>query len=166
MQERPRLSSLRPQASNMLAVIQRVSSASVAVDGGIVGSISGGILVLLAVHHEDGEEDLNFIKKKIINLRIFEDGEGKMNRSVAEVGGEVLVVSQFTLYGDCRKGNRPSYSQAAPPEKARRLYERLIEQIRSEGVIIESGRFQAMMQVSLVNDGPVTLIVDSRKEQG
>ncbi|MGH9340730.1 MAG: D-aminoacyl-tRNA deacylase [Acidobacteriota bacterium] len=150
----------------MLAVIQRVSSASVAVDGGIVGSISGGILVLLAVHHEDGEEDLNFIKKKIINLRIFEDGEGKMNRSVAEVGGEVLVVSQFTLYGDCRKGNRPSYSQAAPPEKARRLYERLIEQIRSEGVIIESGRFQAMMQVSLVNDGPVTLIVDSRKEQG
>lgn len=148
----------------MRAVIQRVDNARVSVNGRETGSISRGLAVLLAVETSDSEEDLSFIKKKILNLRIFEDAEGKMNRSILEAGGQVLLVSQFTLYGDCRKGNRPSYSRAAPAPLAQELYERLIHEIRAEGIKVESGIFQAMMKVSLTNDGPVTLIVDSRKE--
>lgn len=148
----------------MRAVIQRVERASVAVGPEQIGSIERGLLVLLAVESGDGEEDLAFLKRKVLKLRIFDDPEGRMNLSVAEVGGEVLIVPQFTLYGDCRKGNRPSYSRAAPPELAQSLYERLIAEMREQGVRVQAGVFQAMMKVSLVNDGPVTLIVDSRRD--
>ena len=147
----------------MRAVIQRVERASVAVQEEVIGSIGTGLLVLLAIEAGDGEDDLAFLKKKILNLRIFNDSQHRMNLSVREVGGEILLISQFTLYGDCRKGNRPSYSRAAPPREAQRCYERLIEEIRSEGVNVESGEFQAMMKIALINDGPVTLIVDSRR---
>jgi D-aminoacyl-tRNA deacylase len=146
----------------MRAVIQRVEQASVTVEGEVCGQIGPGLLVLLAVEQSDDEKDLLFINRKILNLRVFEDDQGRMNRSLLEVGGEILVVSQFTLYGDCRKGNRPSYSRAAAPEQAERLYDRLIEEMRREKIRVQSGRFQAMMKVALVNDGPVTLIVDSR----
>ena len=148
----------------MRAVIQRVEKASVTVEGTEVGAISRGVVVLLAIEEGDGEPDLNFLERKILNLRIFEDQQGKMNRSLQEVKGELLVVSQFTLYGDCRKGNRPSYSRAAPPAEAEKLYRKLIERIRLQKVRVECGQFQAMMKLNLVNDGPVTLIVDSRKE--
>ena len=120
--------------------------------------------MLLAVEDSDGEADLAFLKRKILNLRIFEDSEGKMNLPLRQAGGQVLLVSQFTLYGDCRRGNRPSYSRAASPDRAQQLYEQLIREIRSEGIRVESGIFQAMMKVRLVNDGPVTLIVDSAKD--
>ena len=133
-------------------------------EGTEVGAISRGLVVLLAIEEGDGEPDLNFLERKILNLRIFEDQQGKMNRSLQEVKGELLVVSQFTLYGDCRKGNRPSYSRAAPPAEAEKLYRKLIERIRSQRVGVECGQFQAMMKLNLVNDGPVTLIVDSRRE--
>jgi D-aminoacyl-tRNA deacylase len=146
----------------MRAVIQRVEQASVTVEGEVCGQIGPGLLVLLAVEQSDDEKDLLFINRKILNLRVFEDDQGRMNRSLLEVGGEILVVSQFTLYGDCRKGNRPSYSRAAAPEQAERLYDRLIEEMRREKIRVQSGRFQAMMKVALVNDGPVTLIVDSK----
>ncbi len=145
----------------MRAVIQRVDSASVAVGGREVGRIAAGLLVLLAVGREDGPAEVAWMKKKILNLRVFEDGQGKMNRSVLDTRGAILVVSQFTLYGDCRKGNRPSFSQAAPPDLAERLYLELVKELRREGVKVESGQFQAMMDVSLVNQGPVTLIVES-----
>jgi D-aminoacyl-tRNA deacylase len=145
----------------MRAVIQRVERAGVTVDGEVCGQIGAGLLVLLAVEQDDEEKDLAFMSRKILNLRVFDDDKGRMNRSIKEAGGELLVVSQFTLYGDCRKGNRPSYSRAAGPEKAERLYERLIQEMRREGVRVAGGRFQAMMKVTLVNDGPVTLIVDS-----
>ncbi len=148
----------------MRAVIQRVEKASVTVEGTEVGAISRGVVVLLAIEEGDGEPDLNFLERKILKLRIFEDQQGKMNRSLQEVKGELLVVSQFTLYGDCRKGNRPSYSRAAPPAEAEKLYRKLIERIRLQKVRVECGQFQAMMKLNLVNDGPVTLIVDSRKE--
>jgi D-tyrosyl-tRNA(Tyr) deacylase len=146
----------------MRAVIQRVDEASVTVDGGAVGRIGPGMLVLLGVREDDESADLAFIKKKLLNLRIFNDSEGKLNLPVLDVGGEILLISQFTLYGDCRKGNRPSFSKAARPEKARDLYEKLIAELRAAGAGVASGEFQAMMKVSLVNDGPVTLIVDSR----
>ena len=133
------------------------------VDGATIGSIGPGLLVLVAVAADDGDEDVAFLKKKILNLRIFNDEEGKLNRSLLDVKGSLLVVSQFTLYGDCKKGNRPSYSKAAPPAQAEALYEKLIGQFRSEGVPVQSGRFQANMQVTLTNDGPVTLILDSKK---
>ena len=133
-------------------------------DGTEVGAISRGLVVLLAIEVGDGESDLSFLERKILNLRIFEDQQGKMNRSLQEVKGELLVVSQFTLYGDCRKGNRPSYSRAASPAEAEKLYRKLIERIRLQRVRVECGQFQAMMKLNLVNDGPVTLIVDSRKE--
>jgi D-aminoacyl-tRNA deacylase len=145
----------------MRAVIQRVERAGVTVDGEVCGQIGAGLLVLLAVEQDDEEKDLAFMSRKILNLRVFDDDKGRMNRSIKEAGGELLVVSQFTLYGDCRKGNRPSYSRAAGPEKAERLYEQLIQEMRREGVRVAGGRFQAMMKVTLVNDGPVTLIVDS-----
>ena len=122
------------------------------------------MLVLLAIKASDGLRDLAFLKKKILNLRVFEDEQGKMNLSLRDVGGSVLMVSQFTLYGDSRKGNRPSYSRAAPPIQAKKLYHELIEELRLEGVTVEAGKFQAMMKVALVNDGPVTLILDSNKQ--
>jgi len=147
----------------MRAVIQRVERASVAVNGCLIGSIGRGLAVLLAVEASDHEEDLEFLKRKILNLRIFEDDHEKMNLSLLDISGELLIVSQFTLYGDCRKGNRPSYSRAAPPEQAEVLYQKLIDQIRTLGVVVKSGKFQAMMKLVLVNEGPVTLLVDSRK---
>ncbi|GAB4231408.1 MAG: D-aminoacyl-tRNA deacylase [Acidobacteriota bacterium] len=148
----------------MRAVVQRVSSAEVRVGGQIVGAIGKGLLVLLAVQYDDGPADLEFIKRKLTQLRIFNDPEGKMNLDIRAVGGEFLVVSQFTLYGDCRKGNRPSFTRSAPPEVAEAWYERLVTELRAAGFSVATGRFQAMMEVALVNDGPVTLIVDSRKE--
>ncbi len=148
----------------MRAVIQRVDCASVSVQEKEISRIAKGLLVLLAIEESDGEADLAFLKRRILDLRIFEDSEERMNLSLRQVGGEILLVSQFTLYGDCRKGNRPSYPRAASPQLARQLYEQLIEEIRKEGIRAESGMFQAMMKVSLVNDGPVTLIVDSDKD--
>ena len=148
----------------MRAVIQRVDEARVTVDGTVVGEISKGLLVFLGIGTDDGEADLTFLKRKILNLRIFPDSDGKMNLSLADTGGAVLLVSQFTLYGDCRKGNRPSFIRAAPPDRADKLYQELIQQLHSAGVAVESGQFQAMMKVDLVNDGPVTLIVDSKTD--
>jgi D-tyrosyl-tRNA(Tyr) deacylase len=144
------------------AVIQRVSSAKVAVGGETVGAIGRGILVLLGVEKGDGERDADWLAEKIVNLRIFEDQAGKMNLSVQEIVGELLVVSQFTLAGNCAKGRRPSFDSAAPPEKANRLYEYFVERLRAMGLKVATGVFQAMMQVSLVNDGPVTFILESR----
>jgi D-aminoacyl-tRNA deacylase len=137
------------------ALVQRVSSASVSVEGEQVAAIGRGLLVLLGIHRDDGPEQAERIAHKLLALRIFEDHEGRMNRSVEEVGGEVLCVSQFTLYGDARKGNRPSFVEAAPPEEAEPLYERVREGLHAEG-----GRFGARMAVALVNDGPVTLLVE------
>ncbi len=150
----------------MRAVVQRVSRASVTVDGQTEGSVGPGLLVLLAVQEDDGPDDLAFLKRKICRLRVFDDAQGRMNLSVRDVGGSVLVVSQFTLLGDCRKGNRPSFTEAAPPEQAMRWYERFLAELRAEGITVASGRFQASMKVSLVNEGPVTLILDSRWKRG
>jgi D-tyrosyl-tRNA(Tyr) deacylase len=147
----------------MRAVVQRVSRAKVTVNNSISGEIGLGLLVLLGVGHEDTEADTTYLAEKIAGLRIFEDEEGKMNRSVQDVGGSVLAVSQFTLYGDVRRGKRPSFDAAAPPEQARRLYEFFVERIRAAGLRCETGRFQEMMQVELVNDGPVTILLDSSK---
>lgn len=147
----------------MRAVVQRVSRAKVTVDGSVTGEIGLGLLVLLGVGHHDGETDVNYLAEKVVGLRVFEDGEGKMNRSVVDAGGSVLAVSQFTLYGDVRRGKRPSFDEAAPPDAARRLYELFVEQIRAAGVRCETGRFQEMMQVELVNEGPVTILLDSNK---
>jgi len=146
----------------MRAVIQRVSSASVTVDGATAGRIGAGLLVLLGVGKGDTEQDAETLARKIVELRVFQDDAGKMNLSVKETGGALLVVSQFTLYGDTRKGRRPSFDLAAPPEEARRLYEKFVEAARAEGVPVETGIFQAMMSVSLVNEGPVTFVVESR----
>lgn len=145
----------------MRAVIQRVSTAKVEVDGKTVGQIGKGILLLLGVEIGDGERDADWLADKIGNLRIFEDHEGKMNLSVKEVAGELLAVSQFTLAGNCAKGRRPSFDSAAPPEEANRLYEYFVGKLRGLGLPVETGVFQAMMQVSLVNDGPVTFILES-----
>lgn len=148
----------------MRAVVQRVSRAKVSVNDWVSGEIGIGLLVLLGVGHEDAEADVVYLAEKLAGLRIFEDADGKMNRSVQEVGGAVLAVSQFTLYGDVRRGKRPSFDGAAPPEQARRLYEFFVERIQALGVRCETGRFQEMMQVELVNEGPVTILLDSRKE--
>lgn len=148
----------------MRAVVQRVACARVRVGGRVVGEIGRGLLVLLGVGREDTEADADYLAEKIVHLRIFEDEAGKMNRSLLEVGGEMLVVSQFTLYGDCRRGRRPSYAEAAPPERARALYEYFIEKARQYGPRVETGIFQEMMDVELVNVGPVTLLLDSRKQ--
>src|ERR1700685_4236467 len=147
----------------MRAVVQRVSRAVVSVNGNIAGEIGMGLLVLLGVGQADTEADAAYLAEKVSALRIFEDEQGKMNRSVQEVGGSVLAVSQFTLYGDVRRGKRPSFDAAAPPEKARQLYEFFVEQVRAAGLRCETGRFQEMMQVELVNDGPVTILLDSHK---
>jgi D-aminoacyl-tRNA deacylase len=147
----------------MRAVVQRVSRARVTVNGEVTGEIGRGLLVLLGVSQSDAEEGGDYLAEKILGLRIFEDAEGKMNRSVQEIGGAVLVVSQFTLYGDVRRGKRPSFDAAARPELARRLYEYFVERLRAAGVRCETGRFQEMMQVELVNDGPVTILLDSDK---
>jgi D-tyrosyl-tRNA(Tyr) deacylase len=147
----------------MRAVVQRVSRAKVTVAGEITGHIGQGLLVLLGIGQEDTEAGADYLADKIIGLRIFEDDAGKMNRSVAEVGGAVLAVSQFTLYGDVRKGKRPSFDDAARPEMARTLYERFVGRVRASGLRCETGRFQEMMEVELVNDGPVTILQDSEK---
>ena len=146
----------------MRAVVQRVKKSSVSVNKAIVGEINAGLLVLLGVASEDKTEDAAYLADKIANLRIFEDENGKMNRSLLETSGKMLVVSQFTLLGDCRKGRRPSFINAAGPEKANELYEYFVEQIRQKNIKVQTGQFQAMMQVSLINDGPVTLIVESK----
>jgi D-tyrosyl-tRNA(Tyr) deacylase len=148
----------------MRAVVQRVRSARVVVAGETVGAIGPGLVVLVGVANEDGPADVQYIAAKVRELRVFEDQTGKMNRSVGEAGGSILVVSQFTLYGDCRKGRRPSFDTAAPPAIARALYDDLVRQLREGGAIpVETGAFQARMDVELVNDGPVTLLLDSRK---
>ena len=147
----------------MRAVVQRVSSASVKVDNEIVGQIDRGFLVLLGVGTDDADEDAVMLAEKIAGLRVFEDDDGKMNLSLSDVDGRILVVSQFTLFGDCRKGRRPSFVEAARPEKAELLYETFVAEIRGQGIAVETGRFQTHMDVSLVNDGPVTLMLDSRK---
>ena len=147
----------------MRAVVQRVTRADVRVEGEVVGQIGLGFLVLLGVAADDQREDAVATAAKIVGLRVFEDDEGKMNRSLSEVGGAVLAVSQFTLLGDCRKGRRPSFIAAAAPELANRLYQEFIAEVQGQGILVETGRFQAEMQVSLVNDGPVTLLIDSRK---
>jgi D-tyrosyl-tRNA(Tyr) deacylase len=143
------------------AVVQRVSEASVRVETEVIGRIGRGLLVLLGVSTTDTEKDVDYLSEKVVHLRIFEDPGGKLNRSLLEVGGEMLVVSQFTLLGDCRKGRRPSFTAAAEPGHAARLYEHFVRQTARRGVPVQTGRFQALMAVSLVNDGPVTLIVDS-----
>lgn len=146
----------------MKIVVQRCKEASVSVEGKIAGAIGSGLMLLIGVTHEDTEEDARFAAEKIANLRIFEDAEGKMNLSVLDTGGAVLSVSQFTLYGDCRKGRRPNFMAAARPEHAGPLYERLNALLRERGLTVETGVFGAMMEVSLINDGPVTLIVETR----
>jgi len=148
----------------MRAVVQRVSSASVTVEGDTVGRIEHGFLVLLGVAGYDTADDAVYTALKVAGLRVFEDDDGKMNLTLADVGGAVLVVSQFTLYGDCRKGRRPSFVNAARPEHAESLYRRVVAELRGQGLTVETGRFQVHMDVSLVNDGPVTLLIDSRKE--
>lgn len=147
----------------MRAVVQRVSRAKVTVNGSTTGEIGRGLLVLIGVGDKDTEADGNYLAEKIAGLRIFEDEGGKMNRSVQDVGGSVLAVSQFTLYGDVRRGKRPSFDAAAPPDHARRLYESFVERVRAVGLRCETGRFQEMMQVELVNEGPVTILLDSSK---
>jgi D-tyrosyl-tRNA(Tyr) deacylase len=147
----------------MRAVVQRVSRCKVAVDERTAGEIGRGLLVLLGVGREDTEADAAYLAEKIAGLRIFEDSDGKMNRSVLDVSGSVLAVSQFTLYGDARRGKRPSFDGAAPPEQARRLYEFFVQRIQALGLRCETGRFQEMMQVELVNEGPVTILLDSAK---
>jgi D-tyrosyl-tRNA(Tyr) deacylase len=145
----------------MRAIVQRVKESAVSVDGEVISNIGNGLLVFIGIAQEDRSSDAEYLAEKISNLRIFEDDAGKMNRSLLEVGGQMLVVSQFTLLGDCRKGRRPSFVQAAPPETADRLYEYFSDSVRKKGIIVQTGRFRAMMAVSLINDGPVTLILES-----
>lgn len=155
---------IHKQTQKMRAVVQRVSQARVEVAGTTSGAIGHGLLVLLGVHRDDEEKDLLWLADKIRHLRVFENDEGLMNRSLLDVGGQLLVVSQFTLLGDCRKGRRPSWNEAAPPEKAKALYERFIDYCRKQGLSVQSGVFQAMMEVSLTNSGPVTMLLDSQKK--
>ena len=147
----------------MRACVQRVRNASVTVDGEVIGAIGPGLLVLLGVASDDTDDDARKMAEKIVTLRIFRDDAGQMNRALKDTGGAMLVVSQFTLLGDCRKGRRPSFIAAAEPEQARALYERFVENVRAQGVEVATGRFRAMMDVALVNDGPVTLLLDSKK---
>ena len=147
----------------MRAVVQRVTRASVKVGSETVGQIEKGLLVLLGVAQDDTESDADYLADKIVGMRVFEDAGEKMNLAVTDVGGAILAVSQFTLFGDMRRGRRPSFDAAARPEQARKLYEYFVEKIRAAGVRCETGTFQAMMEVELVNDGPVTILMDSRK---
>jgi D-tyrosyl-tRNA(Tyr) deacylase len=146
---------------NVKAVVQRVKSAQVAIEGRIVGRIKKGLLVLLGIKPDDTERDVKFLAEKIINLRIFSDEQDKMNLSLLDIKGEILIVSQFTLYGDCSKGRRPSFAKAALPEIAEKLYEQFIQEIKKSGLTTQTGQFGAMMDVELVNDGPVTLILET-----
>ena len=148
----------------MRAVIQRVAEASVSVDGSMVGTIGPGMVVLLGVEKDDSEKDLAYVAEKITGLRIFEDSSGKMNLSIEDTGGEILVVSQFTLYGDCRKGRRPSYTRAAGGDFAKRFYELFIAELSERGIPVKTGVFGAMMDVHIVNSGPVTLLIDSSRD--
>ena len=149
----------------MRAVIQRVTSARVRVDERVVGEVARGLLVLLGVGRDDTDSDVQYITGKIRDVRLFESEAGKpMDRSVADIGGAVLVVSQFTLYGDIRKGRRPSFDAAAPPDQARATYEAVVRKLRAAGLVVATGVFQAMMQVELTNDGPVTVLVDSKRQ--
>lgn len=148
----------------MRAVVQRVKSASVTVDDELVSEIGAGVLVFLGVAHDDTATELEYIANKVANLRIFKDEDGKMNRSLLETGGAALVVSQFTLYGDCRKGRRPSFINAARPEVANTLYEQFITLLKQQSIPTQGGTFQAMMDVQLINDGPVTILLDSDKQ--
>lgn len=147
----------------MRACIQRVSRARVVADGEVTGEIGRGLLVLLGVKSSDTPEDLAWLADKVVSLRIFEDDQGKMNRSLEEVGGAILVVSQFTLFGDCRKGRRPSFIDAAPPEQAERAYEEFTARLRGMGIAVATGRFRTHMEVELVNDGPVTIWIDTEE---
>ena len=148
----------------MRAVIQRVSKGRVTVKGRETGSIGKGFVVLLGISGDDALEDVEYLADKIVNLRVFEDSEGKMNLSIKDVGGDLLVISQFTLYGDCRKGRRPSYTDAAPPDMAEELYEEFVKECRQKDVRVETGQFQAHMEVELINDGQVTLFIHSKRE--
>lgn len=148
----------------MRAVVQRVKKSKVIVEEKIVGEINRGLMVLLGVGQDDSGPDVDYLVNKIINLRIFEDNDGKMNKSLLDIGGEILVVSQFTLYGDCRNGRRPGFDKAARPEKAKELYESFINRCKEYGIITRTGIFQADMLVDISNDGPVTLLLDSKKE--
>jgi len=145
------------------AVVQRAGRSRVEVDEKVVGEISAGVVVFAGIGTEDGEEDCRYLAEKIASLRIFEDQGGKMNLSLMETGGEILCISQFTLYGDCRKGRRPNFFGAAKPDKAKYLYEQLCKMLREKGLRVETGTFQAMMKVHVENDGPVTILLDSRK---
>jgi D-tyrosyl-tRNA(Tyr) deacylase len=147
----------------MKTVIQRVKSAQVCVDGRVSGKIGKGLLVLLGVGKGDGESDVSFLTTKIPELRIFEDAAGKLNLSLKEIDGEMLIVSQFTLFGDCRKGRRPSFTEAEEPTAAKHLYEQFILELKEQGIPVQTGEFQAKMEVHLINDGPVTLLLDSRQ---
>ncbi len=147
----------------MRAVVQRVKQSSVMVDGENIGEINPGLLVFLGIGQEDSEEDIDYLVDKIVNLRIFTDQDGHLNLSALDQKKEILVVPQFTLYGDCRQGRRPSFSEAAPPKRADELYEIFVEKIKKTGLKIETGQFQAKMDVSLINDGPVTMLIDSKK---
>jgi D-tyrosyl-tRNA(Tyr) deacylase len=147
----------------MRAVVQRVSRAEVRVGGQAVGAIGRGLLALVAAGEDDTDEDAVYLADKIVGLRVFDDDAGNLNRALADVGGALLAVSQFTLYGDCRKGRRPSFVKAMAPEPAERLYQRFVDAARAAGATVETGRFRAMMEVELVNDGPVTLLVDSKR---
>jgi D-tyrosyl-tRNA(Tyr) deacylase len=147
----------------MRAVVQRVSRASVTVNGQTSGRIQRGLVILLGITHQDRDKDIKWLAEKVVHLRIFEDDKGKMNRSLADIGGEMLIISQFTLFGDCRKGRRPGFSDAAPPEIAEPIYLQFVEEVRGKGIKTATGTFQAEMQVELINDGPVTLILDTEK---
>jgi D-tyrosyl-tRNA(Tyr) deacylase len=147
----------------MRAVVQRVSEASVEVDGRVIGRIGAGFVVLLGIAKDDGHADVAYVVSKVPDLRVFGDDEGKLNRSLVDVKGAVLLVSQFTLYGDCRKGRRPSFDEAAPASIAQALYEDVGQGLRRRGIAVQTGEFQSLMQVRLVNDGPVTLLLDSRR---
>ena len=148
----------------MRAVIQRVSRGSVLVDGEEIGAIGSGLVILLGVHRDDNTEDGKYLAQKIVNLRIFSDENGKMNRSLLDVGGQALIVSQFTLWGDTRKGRRPSFIKAAEPDQAEKLYQDFVSEMNRQSITTATGEFGAMMELALINEGPVTLILDSRKE--
>ncbi len=149
----------------MRAVVQRVQSAEVLVEGRLSGKIGNGLLVFIGVGKGDGEEDISYMTSKLPELRIFEDASGKFNLSLKEIGGEMLIVSQFTLYGDCRKGRRPSFTEAEEPIMAKSLYDRFVSKLEELGIAVQTGEFQAKMHVHLINDGPVTLLLDSKRVQ-